>query len=245
MGGTIGVSSTLGRGSRFHFEVTLARADAPRPAGPSLPEQLRGLRVLLVDDTTITRELLCRQLAVFGMQITAAADGAQAIALLEQGLRRGQPFDLALIDMLMSRVSGDALARRIRLMPGMADLRLVIISTLDRDALPPELADLANAVLTKPVREQSLLNTLGRLFGAPVQCEPVQPAPCRTPELPCLAPLRILVAEDNKINQRLMMMLLGAGGHEFDVASNGEDAVEAVRQGGIRSGPDGYPDAGT
>ena len=233
MGGTIGVSSTLGGGSRFWFEVTLARAATPVLARPSPPAQLRGLRVLVVDDTAINRQVLCRQLAVFGMQVTATAEGAHAIALLEQGLRGGQPFDLALIDMVMPRVSGDALARRIRLMPGMTQLRLIIVSVLERDALPPEMAHLADAVLTKPVREQSLLATLGRLFGAPVACETVQPAPCRAPVLPCLAPLRILVAEDNKINQRLMVMLLTAGGHEVDVASNGEDAVEAVRQGGF------------
>ena len=232
MGGTIGVSSTLGRGSRFWFEATLAHAETPVLARPP-PPQLRGLRALVVDDTAINRQVLCRQLAVFGMQTTATAEGAHAIAVLEQGLRRGQPFDLALIDMVMPRVCGDALARRIRLTPGMTELRLIIVSALERDALPPEMAHLADAVLTKPVREQSLLATLGRLFGAPVACEPVQPAPCRAPVLPCLAPLRILVAEDNKINQRLMVMLLTAGGHEVDVVSNGEDAVEAVRQGGF------------
>jgi CheY-like chemotaxis protein len=233
MGGTIGVSSTLGRGSRFWFEVKLAPAATPLRARPSPPARLRGLRVLVVDDTEINRQVLCRQLAAFGMQVTATAEGAHAIALLEQGLRGGQPFDLALIDMVMPRVSGDALARRIRLMPGMTELRLIIVSVLERDALPPEMAHLADAVLTKPVREQSLLATLARLFGAPVACDPVQPAARRAPVLPWLAPLRILVAEDNKINQRLMVMLLTAGGHEVDVASNGEDAVEAVRQGGF------------
>jgi signal transduction histidine kinase/CheY-like chemotaxis protein len=236
MGGTIGVSSTLGRGSRFHFEVTLARTDAPLPARPSLPEQLHGLRVLLVDDTAINRQVRCRQLAAFGMQTTAAADSAQAIAALQQGQQRGQPFDLALIDLVMPEHADEALAQRIRSMPGMAKLRLVIVSSSDRDALPPGLTHLADAVLTGPVREHSLLDTLGRLFGATAQGEPAQgesacAAPGPAPDLPCLSPMRLLVAEDNKINQRLMVKLLGAGGHQVEVASNGEAAVEAVRHG--------------
>ncbi len=233
MGGTIGVTSTPGRGSRFFFEVTLASAAAPRPARPSLPAQLRGLRVLLVDDTAINRQVLCRQLAAFGMAITAAAEGAQAIAALELSVQRGEPFDLALIDLVMPALAGDTVTERIRTMPGLAGIRLVIVSSVDRDALPPRLAQLADAVLTKPLREHSLLQTLGRLFGAAVPGDPVPPAPGPAPDLSCPLPMRILVAEDNKINQRLMVMLLSAAGHQVQVASNGEDAVEAVRRGGI------------
>jgi signal transduction histidine kinase/DNA-binding response OmpR family regulator/HPt (histidine-containing phosphotransfer) domain-containing protein len=233
MGGTIGVSSTPGHGSRFCFEVTLARAEVPLPARPSLPKQLCGLRVLLVDDIAINRQVLCRQLAAFGMQVTAVGDGERAIAALQQGVQRGEPFDLALIDLVMPELAGDALARRIRCMPELTKLRLVIVSSVDRDALPPGLSELAEAVLTRPVRERCLLDTLGRLFGATVTGDPVQAAPTPAPDVSCLSPMRVLVAEDNKINQRLVVMLLTAGGHQVEVASNGEDAVEAVRQGGF------------
>jgi signal transduction histidine kinase/CheY-like chemotaxis protein/HPt (histidine-containing phosphotransfer) domain-containing protein len=233
MGGVIGVSSTLGRGSRFFFEVTLAPAGTKLPARPSLPETLRGLRVLLVDDVAINRDVLCRQLSALGVQTAAAADGMQAITALEQGVQRGQKFDLALIDLAMPELSGDALARKIRGMPGLAELPLVIVSSVDRDALPPGLAHLADAVLTKPVREHCLLDTLCRLFGAAAQGAPARAASRPAADLPCLSPLRVLVAEDNKINQRLMVMLLSAAGHQVEVASNGEDAVEAVGQGGF------------
>jgi signal transduction histidine kinase/DNA-binding response OmpR family regulator len=233
MGGTIDVVSTLGRGSRFFFTVPLARASAPVLVSRLLPDQLRGLRVLLVDDVDINRRVLQRQLQALGMEISAAHDGFQAMAELERGWHRGQPFDLVMIDLVMPGLAGDGLARRIRDMPGVSQAKLIIVCSVDRDSLPPSVGELVDAVLTKPVREQSLLETLSRLFGlggpatAPLQEKDAEI------QVPPLSPLRILVAEDNRINQRLMVMLLGAAGHEVEVVGNGEEAVAAVRQGGF------------
>jgi signal transduction histidine kinase/AmiR/NasT family two-component response regulator len=95
--------------------------------------------------------------------------------------------------------------------------------------VPAELA--VDVVLTKPMREQPLLDTMGRLFEVAATGAPAQAAPDFAREAPNLSPLRVLVAEDNKINQRLMVMLLGAAGHQVDVAGNGQDAVAAVRRG--------------
>jgi signal transduction histidine kinase/DNA-binding response OmpR family regulator/HPt (histidine-containing phosphotransfer) domain-containing protein len=248
MGGTIGMTSTPGRGSRFFFEVKLARAGAPMLIPRSLPEQLRGLRVLLVDSTDINRRVLRRELAALGMEIITAQDGDAAIAVLEQGRYAGEPFDLALIDLGMpgrprvglagkglagEDLAGAALVRRIRDMPGMGELRLVIVGSVDRDALPPSLEPLVDAVLTKPVREQTLLDTLERLFGLAAPGEVVPTAPAPGQDVANLLPMRVLVAEDNKINQRLMVMLLGAAGHQVEVVGNGEEAVAAARQGGF------------
>ena len=233
MGGTIDVISAPGRGSRFFFEIPLARANAPVLVNRSLPEQLRGLRALLVDDTDINRRVLRRQLLTLGMEITAAHDGFQALAELERGWHRGQPFDLVLIDLVMPGLAGDALARRIRDMPGVAQAKLIMVCSVDRDALPAKLEQLVDAVLTKPVREQPLLDTLSRLFGLGTLPQPSQAESEAAVAVPDLATLRILVAEDNKINQRLMMMLLGAAGHQVEVVNNGEEAVAAVRQGGF------------
>jgi signal transduction histidine kinase/DNA-binding response OmpR family regulator len=233
MGGSIDVTSASGRGSRFFFEVPLARANAPVLVNRSLPEQLRGLRALLVDDTDINRRVLRRQLLALGMEITAAHDGFQALAELERGWHRGQPFDLVLIDLVMPGLAGDALARRIRDMPGVAQAKLIMVCSVDRDALPARLEQLVDAVLTKPVREQPLLDTLSRLFGLGGPTQPLLAEPAAKLEVPDLSALRILVAEDNKINQRLMVMLLGAAGHQVEVVNNGEEAVAAVRQGGF------------
>jgi signal transduction histidine kinase/CheY-like chemotaxis protein/HPt (histidine-containing phosphotransfer) domain-containing protein len=233
MGGTIGMTSALGRGSRFFFEVPLARASALVLINGSLPEQLQSLRVLLVDTADLNRRVLRRELAALGMEITAAQDADEAIAALVQGWRAGQPFDLALIDLDMPGPAGEALVRRVRSMPGMGELRLVVISSVDRDVLPPALEPLLDAVLTKPVREQPLRDTLGRLFGLAAPGDAVPAAPDAGQDVPNLSPMRVLVAEDNKINQRLMVMLLGAAGHQVEVVGNGEEAVEAVRQGGF------------
>jgi signal transduction histidine kinase/CheY-like chemotaxis protein len=233
MGGTIDVISWPGRGSRFFFEIPLARANAPVRVNRSLPEQLRGLRALLVDDTDINRRVLRRQLLALGMEITAAHDGFQALAELERGWHRGQPFDLVLIDLVMPGLAGDALARRIRDMPGVAQAKLIMVCSVDRDALPAKLEQLVDAVLTKPVREQPLLDTLSRLFGLGTLPQPSPTESETAVPVPDLVALRILVAEDNKINQRLMMMLLAAAGHQVAVVNNGEEAVAAVRQGGF------------
>jgi signal transduction histidine kinase len=245
MGGTIGMTSTPGRGTCFFFEVPLAHASAPVLTSRSLAEKLRDLRVLLVDSTDISRSVLRGELAGLGMEITAACDSTQAIVELEQCWRRGHPFDLAMIELDQPAVGGealggDALVRRIRDLPGIGELRLVVVCSVDRDALPPGLEPLIDAVLTKPVREQSLLDTLGRLFGLGTSRDLVPAAPevgqgvaGVGQGVPNLSPKHVLVAEDNKINQRLIVMLLGAAGHRVDVVGNGEDAVAAVARGGF------------
>lgn len=233
MGGTIGVTSTPGRGSRFFFTVPLARASAPVVVNRSLPEQLHGLRVLLVDDNDINRRVMRRQLAALGMEITVAPDGFLAMAELERGWHRGQPFDLVVIDLIMPGLAGDALARRIRDAHGVSQPKLVLVCSVDRDAVPPALERLVDVVLTKPVREQSLLDTLSRLFGLGMPATQPLPSYAVSSPVPAPSPLRMLVAEDNPIGQQLMVRLLGAAGHLVEVANNGEEAVAAVQQGGF------------
>jgi len=238
MGGKIGVISTPGRGSRFFFEVPLVPASVPMPLDRSLPKRLRGLRALVVDDGTISRRLMHRQLAAIGLDVTAAKNGFQVMAELERARHRGLPFDLAMIDPALPpqdgpTLAGVALARRIRDMPGTAELRLVIVCSADHDALSPTSPPLVDAVLTRPVREQSLLGTLSRLFGMTATEDPAPAPPDAGQRMLNLSPLRIVVAEDNKINRRLMVILLNAAGHHVAVADNGMAAVEAVAQGGF------------
>jgi signal transduction histidine kinase/DNA-binding response OmpR family regulator len=232
MDGEIGVDSRPGCGSRFWFEVPLQFATNPTVERRALPGKLAGLRALVVDDIEMNRRILTRQLAAFGIEAIPADDGFGAMAELERAFHQGNPFDLVIVDQMMPCLSGEALAERVRAMPGLAETKIVIASSAGRHGLSDRTAEIIDAVLTKPVREQSLLDAFAQLFGflAPRRAEPPAAAAPALPQ-PAGRPLRILLAEDNKINQQLVSMLLRKAEHQVDVAENGEIAVAAVRNG--------------
>jgi CheY-like chemotaxis protein len=153
------------------------------------------------------------------------------MAELERAFHQGNPFDVVIVDLMMPGLSGEALAKRVRATPELAEAKLVIASSAGRHGLSKDTPGMVDAVLTKPVREQSLLDTFARLFGfpRPARYEPAA-APAPLPEI-VGRPLRVLLAEDNRINQQLVTMMLCKADHQVDVADNGELAVEAARVG--------------
>jgi PAS domain S-box-containing protein len=231
MAGEIGVETNLGQGSRFWFEIPLAPAASPTIGRRALPEKLAQLRVLIVDDVEMNRRVLTAQLGALGITAAATAiDGFEAMAGLERAWHQGRPFDLVIVDQMMPALSGDALVRRIRDMPELAETKLLLASSGGTGGLQEDAPATVDAVLIKPIREQSLLDAFVRLFGSSAAPQGATPAALDIGPA-SMRSLHVLVAEDNKINQQLTAMILRSAGHEVAVVENGEQAVEAVRKG--------------
>ena len=232
MGGEIGVSSRVGAGSTFWFQLRLSRSTMQLPDMNNLPTSLKGLRVLVVDDVQMNLDILGRQLGVLGITATTVDDGFAAMAELERGWHRGKPYDIAFLDQMMPGVAGDELAKRIRSNPSLHETRLILVSSAGTHGIEPVAASLLDARLDKPVRQHELLDCLVRVHSA---AHPVENAPRLRVEraLPKAATtsLRILLAEDNKINQMFATALLRKAGHTIDVVENGHQAVDAVLHG--------------
>ena len=237
MGGIVDVESRPGFGSRFWFELPLETAFAPLVERENLPAQLRGVRALAVDDIEMNLEIISRQLKGFGMEVACCSDGFDALAEIERAWHRGSPHDIVFIDQMMPGLAGEKLAERIRAIPQLSETKLVLISSAGRHGRGDGVRRVLDAVLDKPIRQRDLLACLATLYAAPV----VRAAPKGPVSKPALVPvagievrahtLRILLAEDNKINQKFALALLAKGGHQVHVAENGHQAVDALRRG--------------
>ena len=228
MGGTMGVESAgPGQGSTFRFSLDLALAELPADARRSFtgPQAgLAGKRVLVVDDNATNRKILALQMARWGMQVQDTESAAQAL----QWLREGQAFDLGILDMHMPGMDGLTLARHINAVSPV--LPLVLFTSLGRREAG-DLGGLFKATLSKPLHQSQLFDTLVTLL---VQGAAPLPAPKARPTLDAgmaaRHPLRILLAEDNVVNQKLAMRLLQQMGYRAVLASNGIEAIECVER---------------
>ncbi|MFO0567776.1 MAG: response regulator [Polyangiaceae bacterium] len=228
MGGRIGFESEPGKGSTFWVELELPRCERPSEAG--LRPDLGDLRVLVVDDNATNRSILEEQLAPHGFRVISVESASQALRELEQAAAASEPFDLAIVDMQMPGKTGLELAREVRASEKLAKAKLLLLTSVDESSLPEDASTFLDVVLTKPVRQSALFDCLAELFGARPRAlsDGAVATPPNHDSLVSLEGVRVLLAEDNPVNQQVMSEVLSELGCAADVVGNGRRAVEAT-----------------
>ncbi len=229
MGGTISVETTEGKGSTFTFTIRTA-------AAPSLPKvylrsripELNGKRALLVDDNATNLKILTAQCRQWGLLVRSTTSPAEA----RDWLAKGEPFDIAILDMQMPDMDGIQLAGEIRALRTKNDLPVILLTSLGRqEEILNSARDLLSACVSKPVKKSQLFDIVMNVLS---ETEPAdRPFPSRRKldqHLAARLPLRILIAEDNAINQKLMLRILRQMGYTADVAGNGLEALDALKR---------------
>jgi CheY-like chemotaxis protein/HPt (histidine-containing phosphotransfer) domain-containing protein len=227
MGGRIRVESGA-QGSTFHFTARFGLPAAPPEAVAPRPVPLRDLRVLVVDDNATNRRILEEVVAGWGMRPTSFADAAHALAELRRAAAAGEPYPLVLLDAHMPEMDGFTLAGHVQASPELAGTTLVMLTSAGQSGDVSRCQELGiNAYLMKPVKQSDLIATLLDVLGSPrrpAQTSGVAVLPRGRP------PLRVLLAEDNVVNQKLGRRVLEKQGHAVVVVGTGREAVEAVER---------------
>ena len=231
LGGEIGVDSRRGEGSTFWFEAPFAEATSSAPQRVHLD----GLRVLAVDDNSVNRTILHEHIVGWGMRNGSADSGARALELLRAAAERGEKYDIAILDMQMPEMDGLELTRRIKADPAISDVRLILLSSIGDHGLAVAGRQAGvDACLTKPARQSELFDCLARVMSLQLpenKCVEVDLESAKRKRANLLKRrngMRILVAEDNAVNQQVAVGVLASLGYASDAVANGIEALEAT-----------------
>jgi CheY-like chemotaxis protein len=235
MGGTIGVDSRIAQGSTFWFTLPLQLETQPYPAPASIDE-LRGTRVLIVDDNEVNRRVLHGQIAGWGVRDGSCASGEEALRVLHAACLEGDPYSIAIVDYQMPGMDGGTLAAAIKDNPATRDTMVVILTSVSHVDMGRALW--CDAYLVKPARQSQLLQTITnawarRRCAGNAAAVPFVPAAARRAAVnraasgaPGGRTVRILVAEDNAVNQRVAVRMVEKLGLRADVAADGREAIQ-------------------
>jgi CheY-like chemotaxis protein/nitrogen-specific signal transduction histidine kinase len=226
MGGRMWVESTHQKGSVFHFSLPFSAVVANDSTVPpvALP-QLADIKLLIVDDNPTNRRILTLQTSKWGMLPRAANGGAQAL----EWIQAGETFDLAILDMQMPGMDGLMLAKEIRKMPSASAIPLVLLTSMGVRADDPEFVNTVfDLCLTKPIKPALLREGLLRAISGTKSAEQAPPPAKLDPQLASRLPLRVLLCDDNLINQKVALRLLQQMGYKADVATNGIECLQAL-----------------
>lgn len=233
MNGEIGVRSEAGKGAEFWFTARFARSaestgDARRRKAAT---SLRGIRILVVDDNATNRDVLMPQLRLWEAKPSEAPDGPSALRALYQALEDRNPFQIAILDMQMPVMDGEALGRAVRSDNKLQDTHLIMMSSVARRGDADRMADIGfSAFLAKPVRQSDLYDSLvSALAGQTTAPAKQTPTPARNNQTLKWEGLRILLAEDNITNQQVALGILRKLGMRAEAVADGAEAVKALQ----------------
>jgi len=229
MGGELTVTSEVGRGSEFSFTLQFP-IETPTAAAPRQAASLGGRRLLVVDDNETNRRIVRDMLGAEGVAVHEAARADAGLAALRRAAGAGAPFDLAILDAQMPERDGFALATAIRADPDLAPTRLLILTSAGQRGDGERCRQLGiQAYLTKPIARADLIEAVGTVLAGTPSAGGGADLVTRHSIAESRHALRILLAEDNPVNQQVATAILLKRGHQVDVVSNGREAVDAVR----------------
>ena len=231
------MESEPGKGSTFWFTVQLEKQARDATASERRRRDMSDLRVLAVDDNATNRLILLHQLGVWKMQASSAASGRDALKRMRTAAEAGQPYHVALLDVQMPEMDGLTLARAIKVDPALAGTRLIVLTSFGQAFSPEELkAAGISAYLVKPVKQSRLFDCLANATRRAVAENAVfkltHSAPASLgskPGLPIEKVQRILLAEDNRINQQVALGHLAKLGYRADAVENGREVLESLK----------------